>query len=485
MPSKQPNIVLLITDAQRFDAVGTYPGTACRTPTFDRVAAEGAGFTSLRCTSPICSPARASLFTGYQPHEAGMPHLPSATPATDKSSPTADMAINKVTFPEMCRRAGYKAYLAGKWHVGEVTVSDAFDVYAGNDAYGNDYGDWCKARGLPEGRLFNRTGRNPYRSTRPPGMSLPRPGVLDMPPGTDWDAWSVGHAIRFLEEMDVSRPFLLTVCTRGPHSPFVVPPEYFDMYDPNAIPEPPNFQPSPSEPEFLENSYYRKMWREYGEDWEKWRKSVAVYWGYATYLDSLMGRVIERLKKRGVYDETLLIMTADHGEMLGQHGLAHKMCPYDENLRVPLAMRWPGVIRAGTRISTDVSQIDIAPTVLAAAGIPPDPAWEGENLLEYASGRKRAPSSRDVFTQYNLGPDWDFHEVHNWRLVVRRPWKYIFHESYGPEMYNLEKDPWEVNNLGSDPETAQVRAKMHRVLVDWMSRTGDPMLTRMEAAQVS
>ena len=143
MPSKQPNIVLLVTDAQRFDAVGTYAGTACRTPTFDQVAAEGAEFTSRRCTSPICSPARASLFTGYQPHEAGMPHLPSATPATDKSSPTADMAINKVTFPEMCRRAGYKAYLAGKWHVGELTVSDAFDVYAGNDAYGNDYGDWC------------------------------------------------------------------------------------------------------------------------------------------------------------------------------------------------------------------------------------------------------------------------------------------------------------------------------------------------------
>jgi arylsulfatase A-like enzyme len=280
--------------------------------------------------------------------------------------------------------------------------------------------------------------------------------------------------------MDLSHPFLLTCCTRGPHSPFVVPAEYYDMYDPNAIPEPRNFGPGDDEPEFLENSYYRQMWREWGTTWSAWRKSVAVYWGYVAYLDSLFGQVIDRLKRSGIYDRTLVIMTADHGEMLGQHGLGHKFCPYEENLRIPLAMRLPGVIRPRSRITMDVSQIDVAPTILSVADLPLDPAWEGENLLRYINQERPIPASRDVFAQYNLGPDWGFHKVHNWRLIVRRPWKYIYHESYGPEMYNLEADPWETRNLARAEHLRDVRAELHHALFDWMARTKDPLLASME-----
>ena len=474
--SKPPNIVLLISDSQRLDAVGVSGLSPVRTPTFDRVAQEGAFFDNLRCASPICSPSRACLFTGFEPHEVGMPHIPSATPESDKTCPTARMAITRPAFTNRLQQAGYTCYLAGKWHIGEDNVGDAFDHFAGCDSFGNDYSQWCSDQGLPEGRLFNRPGDNPFRSNRPPGMSIPAHAISDMPPDTDWDAWSVNHALRFLDEIDDSQPFMLTCCTRGPHQPFVPPAEYYDMYDPASIPEPPNFQPGDNEPSFLEESYFRQVWRDWGDDWSKWQKSVAVYRGLVTYIDSLFGKIVAALEQRGVLDDTLLIMTSDHGEMLGNHGLFHKFCPYDENLLVPLAMRLPGRIQSGSRVSMDISQIDFAPTILAAAGVNPDPDWRGENLIAYANGEKPEPESRDCYSQYNLGPDWGFHKVRNWRVLVRRPWKYCYHESYGAELYNLVEDPAETVNLADTEQTSTVQSELHRALRDWMSRTGDDML---------
>ena len=474
---ERPNIVILISDSQRWDAVGLNSLTACRTPTFDRVAGEGVYFNHLRCASPICSPARASLFTGFEPHQAGMPHLPSATPSSAETSETAEMVITKPTFVARLRAADYRCYLAGKWHLGRDNVADSFDFFAGHDEYGNDYAAWCKEQGLPEGRLFNRPGQNPFRSHRPPGMSLPTTAISDMPPGTDWDAWTVRLALDFLDEIDYSRPFLLVGCTRGPHQPLVVTPEYYDLYDESQISEPENFRPGPGEPEFIEGSYFRQLWRDWGTDFSAWRKSIAVYWGLVTYIDSLFGQIVEQLDQRGVLEKTLLIVTSDHGEMLGQHGLLHKECPYEENLRVPLAMRLPGVIKQGVTVSMDISQIDFAPTILAAAGLSPDPGWEGENLLSYVNGEKLIPAARDCFSQYNLGPDWDFHKVRNWRLIVRRPWKYIYHQSYGAELYNLEQDPREMNNLAGEQEVREVETELHEALVEWMVRTGATLFT--------
>jgi arylsulfatase A-like enzyme len=174
-------------------------------------------------------------------------------------------------------------------------------------------------------------------------------------------------------------------------------------------------------------------------------------------------------------------MTSDHGDMGGQHGLMHKQSPYEENLRIPLAMSLPGTIPPNSLVSCDVSQIDLAPTIFGMLGQEPDPQWKGEDLLPYIAERS-APAVRDCFSQYNLGPDWSFHGVENWRLIVRRPWKYIYHKFYGPELYNSESDPWEIENLaGKSEESTRVGKALHDVLIDWMERTGDPMLKRMES----
>ena len=108
-----------------------------------------------------------------------------------------------------------------------------------------------------------------------------------------------------------------------------------------------------------------------------------------------------------------------------------------------------------------------------------DPAWPGENLLPYVSGEKSEPRSRDVFSQFNLGPDWGFHKIRNWRLLVRRPWKYIYHESYGAELYNLNEDPSETRNLAGQEPLKSVESELRQGLFDWMSRTKDPLLERI------
>lgn len=484
MPVK-PNVVIMLSDNQRWDAVGRHEGTACQTPTLDRIAREGVYFSRLRCSSPICSPARAAFFTGYEPHQAGMPHLPSATPSTAGSAITAEMQITKPAFTQRLRELGYKAYMAGKWHLGRHNVRDYFDYAGGSDEYGKDYGEWCRQNGLPEGRIFNREGVNPYRSQRPPGMSIPLPGLSDMPPGTDWDAWTVDIALKFLDQVDAEQPFVLVCNTRGPHQPLVVQPEYFDMYDPSQIPEPPNFRPTKGEPGFLKDSYFRQLWSDFGTDFDAWRKSIAVYWGLTTYIDSLFGKVVDKLQQRGLLDNTLVVMSSDHGDMGGQHGLMHKEAPYEENLRVPLAMRLPGTIAPNSVVTNDISQIDIAPTIMGILGLDPDSNWEGENLLPYVSDL-RSPARRDCFSQYNLGPDWKFHGVENWRLLVRHPWKYVYHEFSSPELYNLEVDPFELENVsGKGAEEKRVERELSQATLEWMERTGDPLFDRISVAKVS
>jgi len=473
------NVVLLITDAQRLDITTGDHGLRSRTPTFDRIAREGVVLDAMRCTSPICSPARASIFTGLDPHVAGMPHIPSVTSETETHAHTARMGITHPSFTQRLRERGYYCYLAGKWHVGEHTVDEAFDEYAANDAYGLDYAAWCRERGYPEGRVFQRPMPNPFRYHKPPGMSLPRAAISDMPDGADWDAWTVRHALDFLDRIDGSRPFMLTCCTRGPHSPFVVPRAYAGLYDPATIPRPGNFHPSPTEPSIMEESYFRAMWRDWGTDWNAWQASAAAYLAYNTYLDELLGGVVRRLETMGVLDRTLVITTSDHGEMLGCHGLAHKFCPYDENLRVPFAMRLPARIPAGAHIALDTTQTDIAPTVFSLLGLEHDPAWSGRDLTPCLRGEPSRPEARDVFAQFNLGPDWGFSGIRPWRLIVRRPWKYIYHLGYGGEMYQLEEDPGEMNNLAGVARFADVERALRAGLFNWMRQTNDPLWERV------
>ena len=471
-----PNILLLITDNQRLDTLSILNRTPCRTPTWDRVAGMGVLFEHMRTTSPVCSPARASIFTGLQPHQAGMPSIGFDYAENDDGTGTEESpSLRAAPFTGQLRDAGYETMYTGKWHLGEHNIRDWFDATAATNQAFADYTQWCRLHHLPDGYIFHDPQRaQPFRSKHYPHMSIPRTAVLDLPDDKELNFWLLGHAIELLESRRTDRPLFMTLSFEGPHPPLVVPRQYHDMYDPSAIQQPPNFGPTADEPSFLSNSYYRKQFREFGEDFKTWRKSIAVYHGYATYIDELLGRFVQRCDEIGLLDDTLLIIISDHGEMLGQHGLNQKMSPYEENLCVPCVMSWPGVIEPGSRCGTDTSLVDIAPTVLAAAGLEPAHEVEGENLLDIVTGKRAEPVTRDCFAVWNQTPfEKTWHGVEDWRLIYRRPWKCALHENGDMELFNLTDDPYEMQNLAGRANTASIAAELRRDLIAWSRRTGD------------
>lgn len=481
MAYEKPHIVVLISDNQRVDtlsilgksasaeaqasapqsasaeAYASASPSACQTPTWDRVAEDGVLFENLRCTSPICTPARASLFTGMQPQRAGTPHNPSNT-YIDKDETARKTVSMEITVPHIAhylREIGYQCIHVGKWHLGVDNFKKWFDWYGACANEERDYTEWCKFHGVPDGFVFHESEMSkPYRSVHPPHMSVPYTGTLYLPEDKEHNAWTMARAFEFFGLWERKKPLFMIVSMEGPHPPFMVPEKYYDMYDPLAIPEPRNWNPTEGEPSFLQNSYYRRLRNEWGKDFSSWQKSMAVYWGYVTYIDNLFGRFVSRLEEEKMLDNTLLVMLSDHGEMMGQHGLWQKFCPYEEALRVPWAMRWPGVIEPGKRCTMDVSGIDVGPTLLAAAGVDPQSlGLEGENVLPYITDDRPLSESRDCFSQYNLAPTFkEWHGIYNWRLIVRRPWKYVLHENGEQELYNLQDDPCELVNRASEPQ---------------------------------
>ena len=487
MTTQRPNILMLLCDNQRADTLGILGKTPCQTPTWDRVAREGVLFENLRCTSPLCSPTRASLFTGLQPHQAGMPYLPYSgrIHGTEKAETDAEV-VREITRPPIShylREIGYHCLYAGKWHLGADNITRWFDWAAACDQDDRDYGEWCRGQGIPDGRIFHDDERSAlFRSRHPPRMSMPRTAVLDIPEDKEFNKWVLDHAFELFGLRKREQPFFMVASMEGPHPPLIVPEAYYDMYDPEAIPEPSNWQARTGEPTFLASSYYRRLRHEWGDDFAAWRKSVAVYWGFVTYIDSLFGRLLEHLEQAGGLDNTLVVMLSDHGEMMGQHGLWQKFCPYEEAVRVPWVMRWPGVIPTGSRCTMDVSHVDVAPTLLSAAGVDVEPLdLEGENLLPYLAGGREEPAARDCFTQYNLAPDFkDWHGVENWRMILRRPWKFVLHENGDTELYDIINDQSELKNRAGDSTCKQTAVSLEEELLAWSRRTGDPFAERVE-----
>ena len=467
----------------RLDALGAMEQTPCQTPTWDRMAKDGAILAQHRTTGPMCSPARASILTGLQPHQAGMPGMSTVyTQAAESSDKVRWPALCREPFSQPMRKAGYETYYVGKWHVGDYNIQEWFDWAACCHAEEPDYSEWCRLQGVADGFVFHDPARGkPYKSKYPPGMSLYRPGVLDIPEDKEHNWWVLGHAMEFLGRLRKDKPFLFGLSFEGPHPPVVVPRKYYDIYDPADVKKPDNWDAGVREPSFLEQSYFRKIRSEWSDNFDDWRKPIAVWWGYVTYIDKLFGIFLSRLEELGFMENTVVVMLADHGDMFGQHKLSQIFAPYEEVLRVPCVIRAPGQVKAGTFCKMDTSHVDIAPTILATAGIESPSGTQGENLLPYLSHIKAQPESRDTFCQYNMTSYIEgYHGVHNWRSMLRRPWKYIYHQDYGAELYNIMNDTGEINNLADMGEVRDVQEELRTALWEQMTRTNDPFLSSVD-----
>jgi arylsulfatase len=461
----RPNVLLICTDQQRYDALGASGNDEIDTPNLDRLAAEGVLFENCYVQNPVCGPSRASLMTGRYVHSHGLWANGVALPPHERIF-TKDLAD-----------AGYDCGLVGKLHLSachggrtETRPDDGFRVFRwAHDPYPgsseNEYHRWLRA----------------YRPDLYDAAVDPEsPVTFDtMPSEAHYSRWIGNETIQFLRSgRERDKPFCFVANFFDPHHGFGAPKEYVDRYDPAVLSRPVTVtgELAGKPPIFSEAS--RRSYAGHARGFVEYtdtelQQVKAAYYAMVTLVDAEVGRILAALEQEGLAGNTLVIFTSDHGEMLGDHQLMLKgPMMYDCAVRVPLLMRWPGSLPAGHRRTELVQWIDLAPTVLDAAGLPPLCRCQGASLLRLARGESDAWHRDWALSEYrDSGHPYD-PAVHTTMLRHDR-WKLVVH--HGPpatgrqrtgELYDLVADPRELDNLWDVDTHADVRHALQEKLLD-------------------
>jgi uncharacterized sulfatase len=457
--AERPNFVLIMTDTQATNIVGCYGHPELRTPRIDGLAASGVTFDRAFPTTPLCTPARAGLFTGRYPQNCGafVNSLPLGT-----------------SFPHLGQRfreLGYRTVYTGKWHL------DGHD-YFGNgrcpDGWEDEY--WYDGRRHLESlsddeRLLWRQGLRTYEALREHDIRA------------DW-CW--GHrvsdrAVRFLEQAgrSESQPFVLVVSYDEPHGPFTCPPDYVEPFLDYKYPLGPSaFDDLQNKPRHQQE--WAAMRERNGTQRSQFAQITPLYFGCNSFIDAEIGRVIDAVDQFSP-ENTWIIFTSDHGEMMGSHGINSKGATvYEDMAHVPLVVRPPrGQLgeRAGSRVGAAVSHVDVLPTMLDLASLPVPASLEGGSLAPMLRGEPGADDpERSVvisFHRYELAGDGQ-EGFYPMRAIVKGTRKLAIHLLDSDELYDLADDPDEMNNRIGDPSYAATRDALHDELLDWMYRVRDP-----------
>jgi arylsulfatase A-like enzyme len=294
-------------------------------------------------------------------------------------------------------------------------------------------------------------------------------------------AWEAGHVTRMLARCAAQdRPFYVEWDISEPHLPNVVPEPYASMYPPETIPPWPGF-PDPLIGKPYAQAQQRRTWQVEGWTWDAWAPIVSRYLGTVSLLDAQVGRVLASLASLGLASETMVVYTTDHGDMCGAHGMVDKhMVLYDDVVRVPLLVRWPGRVAPGTTCAAFVSHaIDLATTSLRAAGAPVPETFRGQDLLPLLSGAEGS-GRQDIFCTYH-GNQFG---LYSQRMVRDRRWKYIWNATAEDELYDLALDPGEVHNVATQAAHGDELARLRGRLVAWMEAIGDPLLNGWTRGQL-
>ncbi len=461
------NLLVLMTDQQRTDTLSCLGETPCRTPNLDRVAAGGTVFASAFNAVPLCSPSRASIHTGRYPHaHLCIDNCMQPEGGTTTGLPGLDPSENTVS--ELLAARGVACAHAGKWHLGRETEPQrGFGHFV-------SHRDPAYLRGLAErGLSWDEMAVFEDLEYRP---GAPFCGRSPLPAGENRDAFVAANALAMLDELAAGagsgrEPFALWCSFYGPHQPFSVPEPFDRMYDPREVRLPASFADACEDKpgHVLRRRRTHAASTELGED--GWRRVIAHYWGYVSFLDSLFGRLLDRLQDLGLLENTAIAFISDHGEMLGDHRLFGKGHYFYEGImRTPLILRVPGC--PGGRVERGlVSLVDFAPTVLEAMGAEPPRSMQGRSLLP-ALRSGRSCDQGAVFAEHHGRPNPDGRLV-SCRMVRTAAHKYCLYSTGEEELYDLAADPGETRNLAAAAASGGVRAELHGRLEAWMRETGD------------
>ena len=418
--AKPLNVLVLYADDWRFDTLGCAGNPVVKTPNIDQLAGDGFRFTRSCVTTSICGVSRASMFTGQWMSRHGNQAM------KEFKTPWAE------TYPGLLRTNGYFVGHIGKWHNGKFPAEN-FDF--GRSYYGKH---WLKQ---PDGTPIHVTKKNE------------------------------NDALDFLQQRPKDKPFCLTLAFIATHAEdsnpkqFLPQPESMTLYQDVTIPVPKTATDEAYRklPPFIANEKNegRVRWRWRFDTPEKYQEMMKNYYRLATEVDATCGRVIGELKKQGLLDSTLIIFVGDNGYFHGEHGLADKWYPHQESIRVPLIVRDPRLDpskRGGTNDDFTLN-VDLAPTILAATGIKAPATMQGRDVAPlYLSAEK--PAWRDEFF-YEHAPIGNVERIPASEALVRKDWKYFYWPDFKLEqLFHVEADPFEENDLAKDPAQATRLAEM-------------------------
>lgn len=454
--AQKPNLLFIFTDEQRFDTLKCYGNDFVEAPNLNAFSESAFVFEHPYVSQPVCTPARSTIMTGLYPHSNGC--------ATNNIPLREDVP----TLAEMVSDAYTRAYF-GKWHLGnEVIAQHGFDQWVSiEDNYREYYSKPEYLDTLSDYHHFLiRNGFEPDREAF--GASVfGRGKAADLPLEYTKAGFLGQEAARFLRTQG-DDPFVLYVNFLEPHAPFTGP--LNDMYDPDAIPVGPHFLEPPSE---NVSQYNLKRYGQYltgtnaGQDLSTeagWRKLRAQYLGLVTQVDRAVGEILTALDESGKADETVVVYTSDHGDMMGDHRLLTKGVLYEESVKVPFLIRVPGL--EGRRISGRFGQIDLVPTLLDLLGEPIPDHLQGKSCVDVLRGDANLDNN-DVFIEWNQ-------EGNSWRTIMSAEgWKLNVSPHDRCELYDLNSDPYEQKNVCDDADQQSRVQDLIARIRDWQERTGD------------
>lgn len=484
----QPNILLITSDQQHWNTLGCI-NPEISTPNLDRLAEQGTLFSRAYCPNPTCTPTRASLITGKYASQHGAYSLGTKLPE------------HEPTVGDIFRRSGYRTALVGKAHFQPLISTDVFpslesypilqnldfwrqfdEPFYGfehvelarnhtDEAHvGQHYAIWMEERGLIHWRDYFRlpTGNNPYQKYR-----------WMIPEEYHYNAWIAERSCALLEQYQAEGDrFFMWASFFDPHPDYLVPEPWDTMYDPAQL-----TVPTVVEGEHDANPPHLQLTQEANPDYSAWQndpggnachgfhshvqeraalaKDIAVYYGMVSCMDKYIGRIVDRLDALGLAEDTLIVFTSDHGHYYGQHGLIAKGAfHYDDGIRVPMIVRWPGHVPAGEQSPALQSLVDYAPSFLSACGL--DVPADMTGVDQTAVWRGDQAAARDwVITENHHQPTTIHMKTY---ITPRYKLTIYFQHDYG-ELFDLQADPGEVRNLWAELEYADLKADLFEGLL--------------------
>ncbi len=451
----KPNLIVIHTDEHNFRTLSCYQellseeqafvwgkGNNSKTPNIDKIAHQGAISTSYYCASPVCTPSRASLVTGLYPQATGAPknglHIREDIP----------------TFATILRDEGYATSYVGKWHL------------AGHEKY--TFGIKYKA-GFEDNRYMMRGGHAPYfhiKNDKIKGINekaaakLPENEIIHL---TDY---FTDKTLEILER-DKKKPFALMLSIPDPHTPDYAKPPYNTMYDQMDVKAPKTMA--------AEYTAIKPTWAVGTENTNEAvgrqafnKKALQQYFGMVSHIDDSVGRILKFLDENNLTDNTIIIFTADHGDMFFEHNRRNKGVPYEASARIPFVIRYPNKIKSGKVINTAYTNVDFVPTILSLMGVETDAKFHGlDTSNDFLNDKKEINSDR--ITYFAKSGGW-------WVSAVNDRYKLVIDKKEKPYLFDLEKDPDELINYYYDKNYKDIAKKMQDELFRQLKKFDEPGL---------